>query len=572
MNDMKWAFELYDKMSANADTMTAALARLDKQLGLVNKDSKTAQNAFAGFSGPIGTMVGGLRYAAGVALDLGLRVADLGISFGKAGLEAIGFKESTLVSLKALTGTMEGAQNVFERSMKFADLTPFGTKDVVQQMKMIMGAGFKQERAEDIFAALSDVAAVSGGGAPAMQGMLVQMAQAKAIGKFQMQDLKAIMSHAGPAGVSMGALFDQLAATTGRNRAGISEDLSAGRIDAEQGIQALLEVIQRDVSKGKLGQASLDQGQSISGLISTIESFPEKLFYGINLDSAGVAGLKKFLTGLISAMDTLVGKGGRLTTILQGWTDSVGSFLGSLDPQQILGFVNTAIDGIQMFAGMVRTGWASAVETFNLIAGSTNAPAITFADTMRYLGTGVQFVMQVMATLAGLLALVFKGWDLLINGVDYAYLWEQFKQLGTNIIDGLKKGLLAGLDAIKKVLDVLSGGMISNVENALGIHSPSKVFAEIGRQTTAGFVQGINRSLPEVNRAFGGLATPEAGGKLSAGAARQVSVSFGEGSIQIRVEGGNFDEEGLVRHIAEIVPAAVQKLFGELALESGEPA
>ena len=67
--------------------------------------------------------------------------------------------------------------------------------------------------------------------------------------------------------------------------------------------------------------------------------------------------------------------------------------------------------------------------------------------------------------------------------------------VGKNIIKGLWDGMVAEFDAgggiigwlKRKVVD----GMIGKVKEWLGIHSPSTVFAEIGENVIAGFIQGI---------------------------------------------------------------------------------
>lgn len=68
---------------------------------------------------------------------------------------------------------------------------------------------------------------------------------------------------------------------------------------------------------------------------------------------------------------------------------------------------------------------------------------------------------------------------------------SKWKEIGGNLIDGLKEGIS---NAARKVVDAAKGVVseaIDAAKNLLGIHSPSKVFAEIGRYADEGMVIGL---------------------------------------------------------------------------------
>lgn len=65
-------------------------------------------------------------------------------------------------------------------------------------------------------------------------------------------------------------------------------------------------------------------------------------------------------------------------------------------------------------------------------------------------------------------------------------------QAGKDLINGMINGITDKFKELTgKVKDAV-GSAVSSVKNFLGIHSPSTVFADIGRNVTAGFVKGIN--------------------------------------------------------------------------------
>lgn len=78
---------------------------------------------------------------------------------------------------------------------------------------------------------------------------------------------------------------------------------------------------------------------------------------------------------------------------------------------------------------------------------------------------------------------------------------------GRDMIQGLLDGATSLLKNIGKFfLDRIPGWIRSPFEKALGISSPSKVFAEIGRDTVAGFADGVSGEFRDVGRLMGDLA------------------------------------------------------------------
>jgi phage-related protein len=69
---------------------------------------------------------------------------------------------------------------------------------------------------------------------------------------------------------------------------------------------------------------------------------------------------------------------------------------------------------------------------------------------------------------------------------------ETFQEIGTDLMNGLKSGIVA---AAAGVIGAATGAVtdaIQAAKNLLGIHSPSKVFIGIGRQMMAGMAAGIS--------------------------------------------------------------------------------
>lgn len=66
--------------------------------------------------------------------------------------------------------------------------------------------------------------------------------------------------------------------------------------------------------------------------------------------------------------------------------------------------------------------------------------------------------------------------------------------LGMELIHGMVAGIQAGAHWLVSAVKNVCSAAVNAAKSALGIASPSKVFAELGRQTAAGYVAGLDRS------------------------------------------------------------------------------
>jgi TP901 family phage tail tape measure protein len=102
---------------------------------------------------------------------------------------------------------------------------------------------------------------------------------------------------------------------------------------------------------------------------------------------------------------------------------------------------------------------------------------------------GVQGILTVLTNFSpiGLIYQAFAG-VLSYLGVD---LPSRFTEFGGMIIYGLITGLSNGLGLLKDTMGRISDSTIGWFKEKLGIHSPSRVFAELGGFTMAGLTQGL---------------------------------------------------------------------------------
>lgn len=71
--------------------------------------------------------------------------------------------------------------------------------------------------------------------------------------------------------------------------------------------------------------------------------------------------------------------------------------------------------------------------------------------------------------------------------------------VGKNIVEGIWDGIKAMADWLKDKVSDFLGGIVDDVKDVLGIHSPSKVFAGIGENMALGLGQGFTREMQDVS-------------------------------------------------------------------------
>lgn len=76
---------------------------------------------------------------------------------------------------------------------------------------------------------------------------------------------------------------------------------------------------------------------------------------------------------------------------------------------------------------------------------------------------------------------------------------------GRSLIDGLKQGLISSLNSVLDTVKSICEQIVSTAKKAFSIHSPSKVFMNIGENLMYGMAEGVNEEKSEVTDAFNDL-------------------------------------------------------------------
>ena len=106
------------------------------------------------------------------------------------------------------------------------------------------------------------------------------------------------------------------------------------------------------------------------------------------------------------------------------------------------------------------------------------------------IGTGIiKAIPQLLVSVGSLIASIFAN-----------FATADWSSIGTNLVDGLKKGINNAWKNLKSWFKGLFGDLIGIAKKILGIASPSKVFAEIGRFMAEGVGVGWNGAFKDIQR------------------------------------------------------------------------
>ena len=206
------------------------------------------------------------------------------------------------------------------------------------------------------------------------------------------------------------------------------------------------------------------------------------------LQGAGVAkglgSLFPTLTGLARNVFPMFAQGIRLLATTMGGAlvtalRTVGIALWGLSANPIVLIIAAVVAALAAGAYLIYTNWDAVKNYF------TSA----WTEIKAGFDGGIGGIINTLVNFSpmGLIYQAFAG-VLSYLGID---LPNRFTEFGNMIVNGLVNGLTAGLGAVKDAIGSIGDASIGWFKEKLGIHSPSRVFAELGGFTMAGLTQGL---------------------------------------------------------------------------------
>lgn len=393
----------------------------------------------------IGAIAKGFGGIALAAVAAGGAITAFGIK-GAANLE------TTTVAFTSLLSSSKKATDQIAELQKFAAKTPFSQQDVFnyaqQYFALADSVGLAKDQVEPFLTAVGDIAAVTGASTENIHNAVLAIGQIGSAGKVTLENLNQI-SEAFPGFNGAAAI----ASATGQTTAETLKEISAGSIDAETGIRALLVGMQK--FKGASG-AMAKQSKTLTGLFSTFK------------DTISIK--------LTQAFGPLIPT---IKTLLADLVPVVSSALDTLAPA-LTGFVKTLIPVLTPLIKGLSTVFASVFKALG--------PAL--AD----LAPIIQPLAQTFAAVAAAAAPLLRLFAQIL-----AQLGPPVLALFRNLLSAVRPVVRALSDALAPVLPIIAQAL-RQITQAL-----RPVLRQLG-QAFADAIAAVAPSLPGLAKALADLA------------------------------------------------------------------
>lgn len=534
----------------------------------VSQNIASGHAAMSSFMGIIGQITSVLATVLATVGAIGGAFAAIAAQVGMATLRMIAFREGALTTLRTMargTGRGEQARRQLRDTQQFARETPQTQEQLVGLRNSISTAGFTGRTSDDILRASADVGSANPNDATASDRFVYALGQVRSRGSLAGDELRQLTQIGG---VSREAIFEQIARSRGMLQGGQAMDtattrrveqlIQSRRVTGDEGVNAVLGSVRQNLNNGgELGGFARSQGGTLLGTLSNLEESFFQFVTSIN-DIENLPGLKMLkgvLTGIANTLAGATPVGRELQRIFAGIVDSVGMWVGSVagknGPEAFFRTILTTATeawpvvrqifsafsgpfvaqlrsqlgpfvsqlGDQGLVGTLRTLIPYAAAFGNLLgffAGLFIRAGIAAAQ----FGAMVMRVASSMTDVVNLMLAPVRAIMTLVSGL--------FTGIGTAMTGGIVQGIRAGAGAVWTEITGVVGGAVDSVKGALGIHSPSRVFAdEVGRQIPAGIAMGARDGASALDRTMEGLVpVPGAGGLGGLGASLSVTIQM----------------------------------------------
>jgi len=574
---------------AQADRALAARVRGQQRTAAQNYrlSQRNVDAQSATFRGMLGTLGGIGLGAATAAAGIATAFAGMGFSAASAVVEIAAFRESSIASLEAVTGSSEQAARMFRNAMTIANQTPLDTRDVIGMQGRFATAGFNERETGVLTAASSDLSAAFG--QARADSFALVAAQLRASGRANRGDLTQLLN----AGVNTGDTLDNLARTLGINntdqtarRNAVLSRLSSGGVTGDQLLQASLGAISGRLDRGgALGGFALRQSQTLTGALSNLGNAGFNLIAG--MDFSRVPGMQAFTRSVLAitaALDGAAPAGMAIRAAISSAANVVGQLLSRITPQTIaagFGYISQAFAAIGRFAAaawpIVRAfvtgigpGLMDGLAPIRAIVSSLMSGGPPSAATLHLIARAASGLGQVLGFVAGTIVSFIGAAGLLVStimglGATFVGLASSFlapirtafASIGAHIVGGITDGITSAASGAYHAVAGLGQGMLGAARSALGIHSPSRLFADVvGAQIPAGIGVGVRENAMAADGAVADLARPPRGLGRGLGG---VNIT-----VYVTVQGGP-TPQATAQGIGDALEDELAAIFGRLA-------
>lgn len=231
-------------------------------------------------------------------------------------------------------------------------------------------------------------------------------------------------------------------------------------------------------------------GALVTGLLLAT---PDLTGTAIELVGALLLGIADQLPGIITAaMSALLGIVGKITS-----------------PESITLLIQAAM---QLMLALARGLIAAIPQLIDAVPGIiTNLVESFYAMLPEIIGVGIEIVIALASGLVSNTGHIIAAVPRLVETIVRGFLADvkSYWYIGKSIVDGIRQGVTEQWQRLKSDVSNLFTGLVSWIKNLLGIHSPSRVFADIGQNMAAGIGDGWASTIGDINRQIGESLQPQ---------------------------------------------------------------
>ena len=497
----------------------------------------------------------GLKTAAKVGAAAVGAASTAIVALGKIGMDYNSQMEQYTTNFTTMLGSQEAAVKKVEELKKFAASTPLSMDDLAKGTQTLLAFGVESENSTGILRQLGDIAL---GDADKMQRLSTAFGKATAAGKLSGEVVQQMID------AGWNPLI-QISQAAGETMEETQKRMSAGAISVEE-LQAAMEAV--TTGTGQFAGGMEAASHTTQGLISTLQDNARALVGEVFQPiSDGLLG--EVLPGAIEAISglTTAFRENGISGMIEAAGGIVGSAIGEFTnalPQ----FVNTAVEivkslvtGIKDNLPQIAEGAVTTVDT--LVDGIIDMlPAIieTGLELIVALANSlITHLPQLVVKIPEIIRAIVKGFS---DGM------PNIIEIGKNIVNGVWQGIQSMASWFTSKVKGFFSGIVNSVKNALGIHSPSKVFASIGKYMAEGLGEGwddkfrdvrdeIDKSLDFDDPSMSINASVHKIGTDAAGISRMAYRGTSIGTVTINIDGAKYSNEN---SLAEAIADALQNM------------
>lgn len=228
-----------------------------------------------------------------------------------------------------------------------------------------------------------------------------------------------------------------------------------------------------------------------------------------------VSSVIQIIVGLFTAFIQLITGdfSGALQTLQNTFTNVLNTIWGAVQSifSQISNFIFASLNSIlgtsisswsQIWSSTTQylsQIWSSVTNWFSRVASSVgNGMRQAWSHVV---SVGSQWVSAIVNAMSNFVSSVISGFSNTVSqvqgGMQRAYrtivnFVSQFASAGMDLMRGLVRGIMDGMKWVVDAARNVARSAVNAAKNALGIHSPSRVFKDIGAYTMAGMHLGMN--------------------------------------------------------------------------------